>query len=176
MINLDDYPILRNNKDTLKELSKDDSDISNIKYMTESNSMAVNFDKVKRIYVNTLGLSEESATSVDGLTKNNTDLLFIEFKNGEVKNRNVKDKIRDSLLLFCDITNTDISYTRQHAQFILVYNEEKNPLPNQYKKSCTQPSKSSLFKNTPLISSSETIFVRPSVQSITISPSFRVCL
>ena len=51
-----------------------------------------------------------------------------------MNNRNIKDKIRDSLLLFCDLTKQTISDTRKNLDFIVVYNEEKNPLPNQFKK------------------------------------------
>ena len=145
MINLDDYDIFKNNKDSLKELSKDDSDPAHIVYMTESTVIAVDFDEVKRLYVNALGISEDNAYSVDGISHTDNAISFIEFKNGKVNNRNVKDKIRDSLLIFCDITNTDISYTRQNAEFVLVYNEDKNPLPNQYKKDIVQPSASRTF-------------------------------
>lgn len=35
-------------------------------------------------------------------------------------------KLKDSLLIFCDIFNANISFTRKNALFILVYNEEKN--------------------------------------------------
>ncbi len=102
--------------------------------MTESQIEAVNFDEFKTKYANNLRLSEECAASTDALLQTDTGLAFVEFKNGKVNNRNVKDKIRDSLLLFCDFTQKTISYTREHVDFIVVYNEEKNPLPNQYKK------------------------------------------
>ena len=141
-MNLDDYKIFANNKNTLKELSKDNSVQDNIQYMTESFKEAVDFDKVKSVYVNTLGRSEDNAASVDALLFLPENVVFIEFKNGKVNNRNIKDKIRDSLLLFCDITEKNISVTRQEAEFILVYNLEKNPLPNQLKKEVIQPSSS----------------------------------
>lgn len=143
MINLNDYEIFCQNRAPLKMLSCDDSDLSNIKYMTESDIMAINFDKVKQIYVNSLDLSEDNAASVDGLAPMSDGIVFIEFKNGKVNNRNVKDKVRDSLLIFCDITKQDIDYTRNSTEFVLVYNEKKNPLPNQYKKDL-QPSPPSL--------------------------------
>lgn len=145
MINLDNYPIFRENKQSLKELSKDDSDPSNIKYMTESSVRVVDFDKVKRLYVNALAISEDNAYSVDGLSLTDNHLALIEFKNGNVNNRNVKDKIRDSLLMFCDVTQTNINFTRQHMEFVLVYNEEKNRLPNQYTRGVVQPSASRTF-------------------------------
>ena len=135
MISLNDYELFRTQK-SLKELSIDDSDADNIQYMTNSQLSAVDFDIAKRTYVNSLGLSEEQADSVDALLQTNDSIAFIEFKNGKMNNekRKVKDKIKDSLLLFSAITGKTISYTRQKADFVLVYNVEKNPLPNQLKK------------------------------------------
>lgn len=145
MIKLDDYDIFRANRKSLKELSKDDSDNRNVQYMTESTITAVDFDKVKRSYVNSLGISEDNAASVDGISYTTEAIAFIEFKNGSVNNRNVKDKVRDSLLIFCDITKKDIEYTRQNAEFVLVYNEAKNPLPNQYTKGVVQSAPSRTY-------------------------------
>lgn len=60
--------------------------------------------------------------------------------NGKVNNRNIKDKLRDSLLIFGDITGSTVLTARENAVFIVVYNQEKNPLPNQQKKEKTQDS------------------------------------
>lgn len=57
---------------------------------------------------------------------NDNSIAFVEFKNGRVKNQNVKNKLRDSLLIFLDVTGKTISYTRKHADFIVVYNAEEN--------------------------------------------------
>lgn len=46
MINLSSYPILNDRKSTLKETSKDDSDINDIHYMISSVLDAVNIDLV----------------------------------------------------------------------------------------------------------------------------------
>lgn len=54
----------------------------------------------------------------------------------------VKEKIRDSLLLFCDITGMQISDTREWMEFILVYNISKNPMPNQLEREGVQESNS----------------------------------
>ncbi len=116
-------------KTTLKETSKDDSDKDNVVYMTESSLEVTNFDLVKTRYTNGLSLSEESATSVDALIQKDGIFYFIEFKNGILKSsvkHEVKDKVRDSLLIYNDIKNTTISENRINAVFILVYNEEKN--------------------------------------------------
>ena len=106
MIDWKNYKIFSDNLSNLKEISKDDSDKENIDYMTDSLKEAVNFDAVKTEYTNGLNLSEENATSVDGIFEMSNHLIFIEFKNGNMKNqkRSVKDKIHDSLLIFCDIT------------------------------------------------------------------------
>lgn len=146
MIDLNEYQIFGDNISNLKEISKDDSDKNSIVYMTDSSKEAVNFDVVKRKYLNDLSLSEENASSVDGIFENNNHLVFVEFKNGKMggEKRKVKDKIRDSLLIFCDITGQHITNTREWLEFILVYNIEKNPLPNQINKNEVQESSSRL--------------------------------
>lgn len=140
MIELADYAIFQAHKNSLHELSKDDSDYNNIVYMTDSKIAAVDFDAVKREYANELGLSEEVAASADALLDAADGIAFIEFKNGKVNNRNVKDKVRDSLLIFCDIVQKELSYTRENVDFILVYNLTKNPMPNQLNKNAVQES------------------------------------
>lgn len=117
--------LFRENQNTLKELSKDTSK-AETQYMTESELLAVDFDRVKRIYTNSLGLSEDTAKSCDGLAMVPAGPIFIEFKNGKVPKDDVKTKIRDSLLLYCDIVKQTISDTRQEMEFILVYNEKEN--------------------------------------------------
>ena len=119
------YETFRGHISTLKECSKDHSDPGCIKFMTESQLEAINFDTVKTKYANDLVLSEECAASVDALLETDENIAFVEFKNGKVNNRNIKDKIRDSLLLFCDLTKQTISDTRKNLDFIVVYNEEK---------------------------------------------------
>lgn len=127
MIDVMDYEIFACNISTLKETSKDDSK-GTAEYMTESEIKAVNFDDVKRRYVNLLGLSEECAKSVDAFTVFGDRCVLIEFKNGDMKNEKskVKKKILHSLLILCDILKCDITETRNEFDFILVYNEQKN--------------------------------------------------
>ena len=135
MIEIDKYTIFSENRETLQELSKDDSDKNNVKYMTDSKTMAVDFDKAKTIFTNNLSLSEEVADSVDAILQTDKGIFFIEFKNGRMRNEKakVKSKIKDSLLMFGEITCTTIADTRKEIEFILVYNEEKNPAPHQRK-------------------------------------------
>ena len=134
MINLDSYAIFRDNRKTLRETSKDDSNPNDIQYMTSSETEVVNFDLVKRHYVNKLNLSEEVATSVDAIALLEDGILFIEFKNGKVNNREIKDKARDSLLIFLEIIGENIAFSRSNVDFVVVYNLEKNPLPRQVQK------------------------------------------
>lgn len=127
MINLEQYPLFAENKATLKQTSMDDSIKDEIQYMTESQMEVIDFDMVKRYYANSLGCSEECAASVDAIFPvNDNSIVFVEFKNGRVKNQNVKNKLRDSLLIFLDVTGKTISYTRKPADFIVVYNAEEN--------------------------------------------------
>ena len=125
------YDVFSDYKSTLKECSKDNSDPKNVKFMTESQLEVINFDGIKTKYTNDIALSEICAASVDALLQMDEDLAFVEFKNGKVDKRNVKDKARDSLLMLCDLMKRTISYTREHLDFIVVYNEERNPQPNQ---------------------------------------------
>ena len=131
MIKLELYPILLDNRESLRETSKDDSDPNDIQYMTSSETEVVNFDLVKRHYVNGFGLSEDAITSVDAIVPLEDRILFVEFKNGQVNNRNIKDKARDSLLVFLEIIGENIAFSRSNIDFIVVYNLEKNPLPRQ---------------------------------------------
>ncbi len=134
MIDLDLYPIFCDNRKSLRETSKDESNANGIQYMTSSEAEVIDFDLVKRHYVNELGLSEEAAASVDAIVPHEDGILFVEFKNGKVNNRNIKDKARDSLLIFLGIIGGTIAFSRSNIDFVVVYNLEKNPLPNQIKK------------------------------------------
>lgn len=130
-MNLDEYDLFRTNKCSLRECSRDDSKPDHVQYMTDSMLNVVNFDMVKRKYTNGLGHSEDDAASVDTLMQRGKDVVFVEFKNGKVNNRNLNDKIRDSLLIFLDITGEKLSDMRDHAIFILVSNEKDNQSKHQ---------------------------------------------
>ena len=125
-MDINDYSIFNDNIETLRETSHD-SELN--EYMTDSLIEAINFDGVKTQFANSFGCSEEVATSVDALILKNGNALFIEFKNAQIgksTKTNIKRKISDSLLIFNDITDKSLSYTRKYADFILVYSEEKN--------------------------------------------------
>ena len=144
MINVHRYPMFDSNMSTLKESSKDDSNPMNIVYMTEDTREVVDFDDVKTDYTNSFGLTEEAAKSVDALYDCSNKDVFIEFKNGNMSSekKKVKEKVRTSLLIFGDITGKTVSYTRDNAEFVLVYNEDKNSDSERARKSSVQESSS----------------------------------
>jgi hypothetical protein len=120
----------------LKSISYDSS---RNEYMTNSSCEVYNFDAVKTQYANSLGLTEEVASSCDGLFWSDNWRGLIEFKNGkDIKANEIKFKILNSLLILCDINNINVSDTRSEMEFILVYNSIRKPITeaeiNQYKK------------------------------------------
>ena len=127
MINIGDYPIL-NHVITLKRASKDEKG-GHVEYITESQVDVINFDKVKEAYAREKGLKSHPKSN-DALYIQSGDIdTFIEFKNGYMekgKGPELKEKIYDSLLILMDIIDENISYTREHLNYILVYNGGKN--------------------------------------------------
>ena len=123
--------IFQNNLKSLKETSHDDC---NDVYMTEDLSPVISFDDVMKEYLSSRGCQEEALQSVDAIARFDERPFFIEFKNGSLNEKETKfkipGKIKDSLLVFGDITNRTISFTRENAEFILVYNLSKNPSRN----------------------------------------------
>lgn len=86
-INLDEYNLFNDSKATLKETSADTRDNATTEYMVYSEMEVINFDVVKTKYMNSLSASEECAKSCDALAQINNDIIFIEFKNGSMKNK-----------------------------------------------------------------------------------------
>lgn len=124
----DNIEIFTKNQSTLRNTSYDDN---NSEYMTELELLVIDFDNVKEQYLQSIGCQDESLTSVDALLSKANCNVFIEFKNGSLAKKEVRlgiySKIQDSLLMLCDITDSHISQLRQCMDFVLVYNEEKNP-------------------------------------------------
>lgn len=126
MIDLTKIDIFNNNISTLKETSHDTTGEC---FMTNSQGNVIDFDKVKEDYLLQFEKTFKVLCSNDALFINATDkAIFIEFKNGHLKRdiKNLKEKITHSLLIFTDITQTTISFTRENLNYILVYNESKN--------------------------------------------------
>lgn len=116
-------------KISLKEASKDDHDNSkNPEYMSSLEEKVIDFDKVKERYLEKLvSKPVETPFSNDVLLKCNNEWFFIEFKNGLIDNRinaEVKLKLYDSLLMFLDLINETIEYSRTKVNYILVFNEQ----------------------------------------------------
>lgn len=127
MINIEEYPIL-NHVVTLKRASKDENG-GRVEYMTESQVGVINFDKVKEAYAKEKGLKNHPKSNDALYIQQGDNDTFIEFKNGYMEKRKgpeLKEKIYDSLLILTDIIGENISYTREHLNYILVYNGVKN--------------------------------------------------
>jgi hypothetical protein len=130
MFNVRAVNILHKNIRPLKETSKyryEDSDY----YMTDSMIDVVNFDLVKNEYVKDMSLSELPESNDAFYVDDTEEMCFIEFKGGRLNKEKIygiRLKIFDSLLILKDIININISHTRTNLNYILVYNENKNPL------------------------------------------------
>ena len=127
---------------TLKETSKDKHNDGSEYSMTDSLLEVVDFDNVKNHYIRDLDLATTPKSNDALLIKSDGKSVFIEFKNGCVKEYDIRKKIYDSLLISTDIINKGISYTRQHTDYILVYNGEKNNTTDEDPKTRVQVSES----------------------------------
>ena len=122
------------NKKPLFEVSKDDSDEENPVYMVGidrdiSKDIVIDFDSVKTAFCKRFHKSNEVFKSADALlySEVKNKLIFVEFKNGNVKNvKNLKEKLKDSLLVFSNIVDVDLKFCRKYLEYIVVYNYEKN--------------------------------------------------
>ena len=128
MIDLNEYPIFVANKTTLKETSKSDPDGENVVYMTNSQIEVVDFDSVKKEYCTPLHLNEQPLSNDALHMSENGKLTFIEFKNGFIDVFTLRRKCFDSLLIFTGIVDRGTCYTREHMDYILVYNPEKRTI------------------------------------------------
>jgi hypothetical protein len=119
--------LLNRFSDALKIISEDVNKTESDKYMTICKKPAVNLDKVKNDFVRKMALTA-APLSCDALymaAQNNW--FMIEFKNGIIKAKKsyeIKVKIFETLLMLLDIFSWTISFLRNNATFILVYNEE----------------------------------------------------
>lgn len=111
---------------TLKQTSYDDA---KKEYMTESEYPVIDFDAVKEAYLLNKGAKIEELKSADALVNCAQKIVFIEFKNGSMKNEKkvVKEKMKDSMFILVDLLDSTIEYVRSNVAFVVVYNKEKNP-------------------------------------------------
>ena len=129
-IRYNEIEIFCKNITTLKKTSLDDENMAE-QYMTNAKTPVIHFDRVKKAYARGLEQKPEFLPcSSDALyIGNGGKISFIEFKNGKMNGKQrygVYQKIYDSLLIFCDITGKTVTFCRENAEFILVYNEMKN--------------------------------------------------
>ena len=123
--------IFINNKKSLLEVSLDDSDKNNPVNMVDSDKdiskdIVIDFDDVKMAFCSKFHKRNEVFKSADALlySEVKNKLIFVEFKNGKVKE--VKTKLKDSLLVFSNIVDVDLKFCRKYLEYIVVYNYEKN--------------------------------------------------
>ena len=118
---------------TWKECSFDDSRAESM--IDDDTQRVINFDKVKTGYLNDLGKTEECAASVDAIGEDDQGCVYmVEFKNGEIDKEQIRNKIMESLLIYCDITHTTLKTTRETMEFILVYNEKNKKFQGKEQK------------------------------------------
>lgn len=119
-------------------------------YLSDSEESCINFDILKKVYFMEHNeryrkLSETKYpgypyTQLDEYCSNDAVAIFddmdyfIEFKNKAKLNNNKKnknddritEKIKDSVLIYLDILDEKLSYTRKNLGYILVYNPTKS--------------------------------------------------
>ena len=119
------------NKKSLLEVSLDDSDKNNPVNMVDadkdiSKDIVIDFDDVKTDFCKKFHKSYKVFKSAGALlySEVKNKLIFVEFKNGKVKE--VKTKLKDSLLVFSNIVDVDLKFCHKYLEYIVVYNYEKN--------------------------------------------------
>lgn len=105
----------------LEESSKDSEHKTS---MSNSSLKVIDFDKIPKKYAKQ-AMIRTVPKSNDALyiTKENK-WIFIEFKNGEVKKEEIYRKLYDSLIMLEELAIKDWNFFRNHATYILVYNED----------------------------------------------------
>jgi len=148
--NMDDAKKIEIFGNNIVTLEKTSYDKEHDEYMTESQLKVISFDCVKEEYAKALSVTQPSSSGAFFVNREGK-MFLIEFKNGKiievVKGREkvkkeftkqMRLKIGESLLLLTDILSDmsfNISYTRKYVNYILVYNEDKNPSLTKIKKS-----------------------------------------
>lgn len=118
--------MLMNFSDTLKNTSIDTSDENSPKYMTPCQKEVVYFDQFKIDFMKTLLITDEKdfCKSCDAIymTVPQKEFFMIEFKNGDFKNKDIRIKILESLLLLSK-KYPKTNFVQGNMYFIFVYNE-----------------------------------------------------
>ncbi len=105
-------------------LTKCSLDSDHCKSLIDDESEIVNYDAVKNEYVRlNLKGCQCSPCSVDGLfIDSGKNYVFVEFKAGDVKIKELVQKIYDSALIFIDKDVVSTKWLREKACFVLVTN------------------------------------------------------
>ena len=110
--------------DFKKELKETSFSSSHQEYMTYSKMKVIDFDEFKNQYVSENQIKSEGIKSNDTLYFGKDKNYFIEFKNGKITNEivfEIRKKIYDSILMFCDYYSKTLKDTREKMEYILVY-------------------------------------------------------
>ena len=95
--------------DLKKGLKETSFSKSHQEYMTYSKMKVIDFDEFKNQYVSENKIKSEAIKSNDALYFGRDKDYFIEFKNGKITNEivfDIRKKIYDSILIFCDYYST----------------------------------------------------------------------
>lgn len=93
-------------------------------YMTESEISVINFDEAKTCYMRRF-TPPEDMKSVDAVAcGENGEIYMIEFKNGNCSGDDIRMKIKDSVLILCDLCGKRLEDARNEIVFVLVINSE----------------------------------------------------
>ena len=141
--------IFINNKKSLLEVSLDDSDKNNPVNMVDadkdiSKDIVIDFDDVKTAFCKKFHKSYKVFKSADALlySEVKNKLIFVEFKNGKVKE--VKTKLKDSLLVFSNIVDVDLKFCRKYLEYIVyIITKKTNNILNRKKINTEKKSKTS---------------------------------
>ena len=134
---------------SLKRISCD-SESKHPGFLSECKTEVIDFDELKKMYMIDRGMEEGKAKSVDALYRLKSDkLCMVEFKNGMFSSPEIIEKAMSSILIFNDITGTNVKFTRENMYFVLVYNSDvKKPSHRQiaaYRKGRLSNNRYSLF-------------------------------
>ncbi|WP_282929470.1 hypothetical protein [Anaerococcus sp. Marseille-Q7828] len=111
--------------------------------LIDSNEACFDFDKIKEFYIQKHNKKHKlisnrknpgakftflrDYSSNDAIKKIDGMDFFVEFKNeASPKKNKIESKIRESMLIYLDIMDVKISYTRENLGYILVYNPSKS--------------------------------------------------
>lgn len=131
MDSLKKISLLEKHASTFYECSKDDDHGT---FMNVPKLPCVNFDNAVSEFTKKMGYDKYSAASADTISiskSKDEKIVLIEFKNGKLKSAskrlNIREKMCNSLLILEAIFNQSWTELRNSMEFILVYNENKNP-------------------------------------------------